>query len=243
MAIIFSAVPAAYAASVGGCASPQANTFQSTGRGEDTVIAGGIFAYMFVPSSTYFAPCSPDDNLGTNASSVNMGILYAPAFLELGIIICNQTNNDKWPVSLCNGSRHFFVEANGSAPFGIDYHMWDLGYASNTTHAMQISYLSDGNWNIFIDGGSARMIVHMGGTLPSPASGVATGHYWQVETKDPGDGLGGGTAGTSANTSQQQLYFNQGWHLRTTSYPCPIVSSQHQCGQNGSAGFYGYTVN
>ena len=232
-------VPVATAASYAACASGT-NTFQS-GEGNNPIGTANyaIYASIQVPDSSNFFSCTPNDNNGINASSVNIGIVYGSAFIETGIILCNHTDNAAWPASLCDAHRHFFVEQHGQAAW--DYTMWDLGTGVTTSaYGIEINYnRSTSKYDVWI-GGTLKKSIDMGlGLVPNQTGNSL---YWQVETKDVNDGLGSVSAASNAG----QLQYLDGastWHYHAVGSACDKISSQHHCVVNGSYAFYGYTTN
>lgn len=236
VAVILTMFPASVAAAaIGGCGTSGTGSYQSTGANNVITVATAMYAEIWLPGSSRFGPCSPNDNAGTNAASVNIGMNYGNAWLEAGVIICNHGDNGAWPATLCNGGRHWFVEQHGQFPW--DYNLWLIPgtVPTGVTNTIEILYQAP-YWKVYFNGVFAMGVDMGSGLVPTQSNG----HYYQVETKDVGDGLG--DIGTALNVGNMEYYHN-GWIMVNTQEPCPIVSSQHQCHQNGAHGFYAYTTN
>ena len=236
----------AAASSVGSCGSGGSNAYHS---GEDpNAIRYGIAADIevfrwTVSNPNNFYPCNPDDNAGTNASGANIGIshglLWANVWVEVGVIACNSSQPaywGAWPLGLCDGRTHVFVEQHGAAPW--DYNMWDEGcICDDNVHTYSISYYG-GKFNTFLDG-VGLIAVDMGAGL-SPTN--TNTFYWQAETQDPGDGLG--TSAKATNIGEMRTKLDTGtWSYHPVNGACDVLDSQQHCVANGTYGFYAYTVN
>jgi hypothetical protein len=235
--------PAALAfSSIGACSSNVDNVYQS-GEATGQTTLYGVFAHIDVPGSTLFGPCSPDDNAGGNASAGQIAIkgefAYESSFVTMGIIICN-TPKSGWPAGLCDGGRHWYGEQHGLAFW--DYNLFDFGPASTTDHTYQIQYLtSDHLYHWKIDGVSVGSYDMGAGLSPSLTSQQAS---WQLETSDPGDGIGdGSTPGSVQITGMEYNTTNSGWIFKLSGSGCDFASSQITCRIDGTYGIYGYTIN
>ena len=227
------------AGSIGACLTSGVGSYHS---GADELIRAnvtGIYATLEVGGSGYFGPCSPNDNQGTNASSANIGIQYGNAWLEAGLIICNHTDNGAWPANACNGGRRFFIEQHGQAFW--DYNFWTY-YNPSPGIDFPVKIVYNGNthyYDIYFNNTLTGTVNMRSGLVPAQANG----YYWQVETKDVGDGLGSLT--TATNVGSMESYYDGAWRYHTISgSSCPVLASgQHYCVPNGSVGFYAYTNN
>lgn len=225
------------ATSIGGCSSSGSGAYQS---GETfTGVYYAIQASIDVPGSTEFGPCSPNDNAGINASSVNIGTGYGSAFVEAGIIICNHTDNSAWPSTLCNGGRHWFMEQHGQALW--DYNMWDLGAADTSAHQIKIYYNNSTKRYTFVVDALVKGSVDMGfGLVPNQTNAF----YFQFETKDADSGLGSNVAGLSSDIGQMKTETpGSTWINHAVGSGCDLIATQHHCVPNGSYGMYAYTTN
>lgn len=242
LAILATLAPtSAFAGSIGACGSSGTNLYRSGelyGPGQFY----GVYGEAQVNGSSYFGPCSPDDNSGINASGVQIGIAEgndsAVSFVTLGIIICN-SGDSSWPSTLCNGARHFYAEQHGA--FFWDYTMWDLGYADLTQHDLQISYGICGystQYCWYVDGILKKHFDMGSGFVPWNSTAKVS---WQVETKDSGDGLG--DVSHQVTMGGMASYFNGAWHDHKVGTGCDTIDAQHRCLANGTYGFYAYTVN
>lgn len=221
---------------IGACGSGNA-TYQS---GESAVaIRDGISASILVPGSTFFGPCTPDDNSGINAASANINIHYGSAFLETGLIRCNTTNNSAWPAGLCDGRLHFFLEQHGQ--FSWDYNMWDEGIASTgVAYTFTIQYFrSDSTYHASVGALSFGHVDMGSGLVPAQSNG----YDWQVETKDVGDGLGTVASATNVGQMKTLVTNSSTWSFHPVGTACDVISSQHHCVANGSYAYYAYTAN
>lgn len=231
--------PSAFAAGpIGPCTSSSDTSYQS-GETDAGKVVNGVQADLQVPNSSNFGPCTPNDNSGANVSSVNIGIAYGSAWVEIGILICNSKGNTDIPAASCNGSRRYFAEQHGQAFW--DWNFWDLGQADLNAHTMRIEYNnSTGNYDFKIDG-VVRVSKNMGGGLvPTQPN---NSEYFQFETKDPGSGLGQNLNGYSTNIGRMFTYYDGAWRYLGVGTSCDQVSVQHHCVPNGTVGMYAYTTN
>lgn len=242
---VLATAPTASAASIGACGG-SGGTYRS---GESVGISGGIGGvYGEAYANTPFGPCSPNDSNGINASGVQIALgqsaAWSTSFVTLGLIRCNHTNNSAWPASLCDGQLRAYAEQHGAAPW--DYNMWNLGVATpGTAYALKIVYGCSGHagqfcWYI---SGVFKMAFDMGsGLIPNGSVVYAS---WQLETHDPGDGLGNNVSGQSSGLGriQYQKWSDKLWYLRSVGSACDFADAQHHCVVNGANGFYGYTTN
>jgi hypothetical protein len=224
----------AFAGSIGSCGSLNDHAFIS-GEGP-SAIRSAISASMDVGVQANFGPCSPDDGWPKNVSAVMIGISYGGAWLEFGVINCNDTDLN-WPTGMCNSTRQLFVEQHGQAFW--DYQMWDLGTVDNAAHDYTIKYNTSSHYYDMYYDHNVIKSVNMGtGLVPTQTNS----YYWQGETHDVGDGLG--TISDAADIGQMSTMTSDGvWHSHAVGSACDTISSEHHCVVNGSYGFYLYTTN
>jgi len=241
LAMVFAITGTALASGpIGNCSSSGSNSYRS---GEDTSIEHNdyaIFASIQVGASIQFSPCTINDNSGTNATSAHIGISnpLGGAWVEFGVIACNHTTNGAWP-GFCDWSRHVFIERSGA--FGLDYHMFDLGNIDTGAHDFKILFdIPLHKWYFYLDGVAVPgQSIDMGAGLDPSTADLTT--YWQLETQDPGDGLG--TQSVAANIGEQKFKNSTTWVYHDVGGSCDYADGQHHCVVNGSHAIYGYTVN
>jgi len=241
-ALLLTLAPSVSAASIGACSSGSNNGYRS-GETTGQLALHGVYGEAYLPPQA--GACTPNDGSGINASAVQVGLSenIAGAFVTMGIIVCNH-GDGSWPSSLCDGRQHVYAEHHGSTFW--DYSMSDLGaITAGATKNLQISYGCSGystSWCWFLNGNRIKTKDMGTGLKPTMTTVNAS---WQMETQDPGDGLGNNVSGQSvgAGRIQYQKNSDQLWYLRSVNGACDYASSQHHCAANGSYGFYGYTTN
>lgn len=242
------AAPVSAAGPIGACSSGGGNNYRS---GEVAAVGAvkGVYGELYAPSNANgFGPCAPDDNSGINASAVQIGIAenaaWSTSFVTMGIMRCNSTNNGAWPAALCDGKLHAYAEQHGAAPW--DYNMWVLGLVTEgQIYHMKIEYGCAGHANEYCwsTDGVLNLHFNMGSGLVPGNTGAQVS--WQVETMDPGDGLGQNVSGRSSGAGRIQYKKNSDnlWYLRSVNGACDVINAQHKCVANGANGFYAYTLN
>lgn len=229
--------------SIGTCTSGSVNNYKS-GETTGQLALRGVYGEVYLAGAA--GPCTPDDNAGANFASVQIGIAenIAGGFVTMGITQCN-TGSSSWPAALCDGKYNLYAEQHGSTIW--DYNMWKLagGLTAGNVYDLQISYGCSGHaseWCWFFNGTLMKTFDMGTGLKPTLTSLNAS---WQVETSDPGDGLGNNVSGQSSGAGRIQYQKNSDklWYLRSVNGACDTTSGQHRCAANGSYGFYGWTVN